>query len=123
VLPGGERPGGTVEKKARGDAVCSNHAQQLPREEHLRIESISKSTRSTSTLAELARTVTRLKEQLRGIEIEHRSAGYQSESGRGTRRSDFDPLELERYSSYSSTRSALAETSGDVAAFRDCSKQ
>ncbi len=65
-------------------------------------------------LAELARTVTRLKDQLRKLELEteaqvlHR---YQQETGG---RSDFDPLELDRYSSIQQLSRALAESVSDV---------
>jgi chemosensory pili system protein ChpA (sensor histidine kinase/response regulator) len=65
-------------------------------------------------LGELSRTVTRLKDQLRNLEIEtekqilHR---YESESAQ---RSDFDPLELDRYSSIQQFSRALAETASDV---------
>ena len=69
-------------------------------------------------LGELSRTVTRLKEQLRNLEIEtekqilHR---YESESAR---RDDFDPLELDRYSSIQQFSRALAETASDVASIQ-----
>jgi chemosensory pili system protein ChpA (sensor histidine kinase/response regulator) len=65
-------------------------------------------------LAELSRTVTRLKDQLRKLEMEteaqvlHR---YQQETGG---RSDFDPLELDRYSSIQQLSRALAESVSDV---------
>jgi chemosensory pili system protein ChpA (sensor histidine kinase/response regulator) len=66
-------------------------------------------------LAELSRTVTRLKEQLRKLELEteaqilHR---HQDEGG--ARRQDFDPLELDRYSAIQQFTRALAESSSDV---------
>ncbi|MCP5329144.1 MAG: Hpt domain-containing protein, partial [Sinobacteraceae bacterium] len=69
-------------------------------------------------LGELSRTVTRLKEQLRNLEIEtekqilHR---YESESAH---RGDFDPLELDRYSSIQQFSRALAETASDVASIQ-----
>jgi len=65
-------------------------------------------------LGELSRTVTRLKEQLRKLEIEteaqilHR---HDSESGH---RQEFDPLELDRYSSIQQFSRALAESANDV---------
>ena len=70
-------------------------------------------------LAELARTVTRLKEQLRGLEIETEAQvlnRHQDEED--PRRDDFDPLELDRYSSLQQYSRALAETSGDVASIQ-----
>ena len=69
-------------------------------------------------LAELSRTVTRLKEQLSKLEIEteaqilHR---HETESGP---RTDFDPLELDRYSSIQQFSRALAETASDVASIQ-----
>jgi chemosensory pili system protein ChpA (sensor histidine kinase/response regulator) len=70
-------------------------------------------------LAELARTVTRLKEQLRSLEIETEAQvlnRHQDEEN--PRRDDFDPLELDRYSSLQQYSRALAETSGDVASIQ-----
>jgi chemosensory pili system protein ChpA (sensor histidine kinase/response regulator) len=70
-------------------------------------------------LAELARTVTRLKEQLRALEIETEAQvlnRHQEEED--PRRDDFDPLELDRYSSIQQYSRALAETSGDVASIQ-----
>src|SRR6478736_10440399 len=69
-------------------------------------------------LAELSRTVTRLKEQLSKLEIEteaqilHR---HETETGP---RADFDPLELDRYSSIQQFSRALAETASDVASIQ-----
>jgi chemosensory pili system protein ChpA (sensor histidine kinase/response regulator) len=69
-------------------------------------------------LGELSRTVTRLKEQLSKLEIEteaqilHR---HETESGP---RTDFDPLELDRYSSIQQFSRALAETASDVASIQ-----
>ena len=70
-------------------------------------------------LAELARTVTRLKEQLRGLEIETEAQvlnRHQDEED--PRRDEFDPLELDRYSALQQFSRALAETSGDVASIQ-----
>jgi chemosensory pili system protein ChpA (sensor histidine kinase/response regulator) len=69
-------------------------------------------------LAELARTVTRLKEQLRGLEIETEAQVLNRHQDVDTRRDDFDPLELDRYSSLQQYSRALAETSGDVASIQ-----
>ena len=71
-------------------------------------------------LAELSRTVTRLKEQLHKLEIEtetqilHR---HETESESGPR-TEFDPLELDRYSSIQQFSRALAETASDVASIQ-----
>jgi chemosensory pili system protein ChpA (sensor histidine kinase/response regulator) len=70
-------------------------------------------------LAELARTVTRLKEQLRGLEIETEAQVLnRHQNAEDPRRDDFDPLELDRYSSLQQYSRALAETSGDVASIQ-----
>ncbi len=69
-------------------------------------------------LAELARTVTRLKEQLRGLEIETEAQVLNRHHDEDSRRNDFDPLELDRYSALQQFSRALAETSGDVASIQ-----
>ncbi|HEX9405230.1 MAG TPA: Hpt domain-containing protein [Steroidobacteraceae bacterium] len=69
-------------------------------------------------LAELARTVTRLKEQLRGLEMETEAQVLNRHQDVEPRRSDFDPLELDRYSALQQYSRALAETSGDVASIQ-----
>jgi chemosensory pili system protein ChpA (sensor histidine kinase/response regulator) len=69
-------------------------------------------------LAELARTVTRLKDQLRGLEIETEAQVLNRHQDEDPRRNDFDPLELDRYSALQTFSRALAETSGDVASIQ-----
>ncbi len=69
-------------------------------------------------LAELARTVTRLKEQLRGLEMETEAQVLNRHQDADPRRNDFDPLELDRYSALQQYSRALAETSGDVASIQ-----
>ena len=70
-------------------------------------------------LAELARTVTRLKEQLRGVEIETEAQVLnRHQEVEDPRRDEFDPLELDRYSALQQYSRALAETSGDVASIQ-----
>jgi len=66
-------------------------------------------------LAELGRVVQRLKDQLRKLEIETEAQILHRHIDQGTRRDDFDPLELDRYSSIQQYSRALAETSSDVA--------
>ncbi|MEO1582249.1 MAG: Hpt domain-containing protein [Pseudomonadota bacterium] len=64
-------------------------------------------------LAELTQTVTRLRDQLRQLEIETEAQilhGHEGERGRD----DFDPLELDRYSKIQQLSRALAESSNDV---------
>ncbi len=66
-------------------------------------------------LAELEQTVARLREQLRRLEIETEAqilATYQTEAG--TLREDFDPLELDRYSTVQQLSRALAESLNDL---------
>jgi chemosensory pili system protein ChpA (sensor histidine kinase/response regulator) len=70
-------------------------------------------------LGELTRTVTRLKEQLRNLEIETEAQIlHRHEDEAGTHRSEFDPLELDRYSSIQQFSRALAETANDVASIQ-----
>ncbi len=66
-------------------------------------------------LAELGRVVQRLKDQLRKLEIETEAQILHRHVDSGTRRDDFDPLELDRYSSIQQYSRALGETSSDVA--------
>jgi len=70
-------------------------------------------------LGELSRTVTRLKEQLRSLEIETEAQIlHRHEDEGGHHRSEFDPLELDRYSSIQQFSRALAETANDVASIQ-----
>ena len=66
-------------------------------------------------LAELGRVVQRLKDQLRKLEIETEAQILHRHVDSGKRRDDFDPLELDQYSSIQQYSRALAETSSDVA--------
>jgi chemosensory pili system protein ChpA (sensor histidine kinase/response regulator) len=65
-------------------------------------------------LGELSRTVTRLKEQLRKLEIETEKQILHRYENESSYRGDFDPLELDRYSSIQQFSRALAETASDV---------
>lgn len=69
-------------------------------------------------LSELTRTVTRLKEQLRSLEIETEAQILHKHEEEGGHRSEFDPLELDRYSSIQQYSRALAETANDVASIQ-----
>ncbi len=69
-------------------------------------------------LVELARTVTRLKDQLRGLEMETEAQVLNRHRDEDARRTEFDPLELDRYSALQQFSRALAETSGDVASIQ-----
>ena len=69
-------------------------------------------------LGELGRTVTRLKEQLRSLEIETEAQILHRHEDEHSHRSEFDPLELDRYSSIQQFSRALAETANDVASIQ-----
>jgi chemosensory pili system protein ChpA (sensor histidine kinase/response regulator) len=66
-------------------------------------------------LAELDRTVTRLREQLRKLEIETEAQILHKHQDDAQVRPDFDPLELDRYSTIQQLSRALAESVSDVA--------
>ena len=65
-------------------------------------------------LAELDRTVTRLREQLRKLEIETEAQILFKHQQDDRHRADFDPLELDRYSTIQQLSRALAESVSDV---------
>ncbi|MGH8219914.1 MAG: hybrid sensor histidine kinase/response regulator, partial [Steroidobacteraceae bacterium] len=69
-------------------------------------------------LGELSRTVTRLKEQLRKLELETETQILHRHEDEAGHRSDFDPLELDRYSTIQQFSRALAETASDVASIQ-----
>ncbi len=66
-------------------------------------------------LAELGRTVTRLREQLRKLEMETEAQILFKHQRDNHERADFDPLELDRYSTIQQLSRALAESTSDVA--------
>ena len=66
-------------------------------------------------LAELNRVVQRLKEQLRNLELETEAQILNRHQDEGRRNDDFDPLEMDKYSSLQQYSRALAESTGDVA--------
>ncbi|HMN47028.1 MAG TPA: Hpt domain-containing protein [Povalibacter sp.] len=65
-------------------------------------------------LAELGRTVTRLKEQLRKLELETEAQILHRRQEEHPNRADFDPLELDRYSTIQQLTRAFAESVSDV---------
>ncbi|GFE81298.1 hypothetical protein GCM10011487_32980 [Steroidobacter agaridevorans] len=65
-------------------------------------------------LAELGRTVTRLKEQLRKLELETESQILHRHQEQFPDRADFDPLEMDRYSTIQQLTRAFAESVSDV---------
>ncbi len=66
-------------------------------------------------LAELGRTVTRLREQLRKLDMETEAQILFKHQQDSEARADFDPLELDRYSTIQQLSRALAESASDVA--------
>jgi chemosensory pili system protein ChpA (sensor histidine kinase/response regulator) len=66
-------------------------------------------------LAELGRTVTRLREQLRKLELETEAQILFRHQEDAEHREEFDPLELDRYSAIQQLSRALAESVSDVA--------
>jgi chemosensory pili system protein ChpA (sensor histidine kinase/response regulator) len=66
-------------------------------------------------LAELSRTVTRLREQLRKLELETEAQILYKHQEEAHGRAEFDPLELDRYSTIQQLSRALAESVSDVA--------
>lgn len=69
-------------------------------------------------LGELSRTVVRLKEQLRKLEIETETQILHRHEDEADHRADFDPLELDRYSTIQQFSRGLAETASDVASIQ-----
>ena len=65
-------------------------------------------------LAELGRTVTRLKDQLRKLEMETEAQILHRHEEEHPGREDFDPLELDRYSTIQQLSRAFAESVSDV---------
>jgi chemosensory pili system protein ChpA (sensor histidine kinase/response regulator) len=65
-------------------------------------------------LAELGRTVTRLKDQLRKIELETEAQILHRHQEENPGREGFDPLELDRYSTIQHVTRAFAESVSDV---------
>ncbi|MFO7287560.1 MAG: response regulator, partial [Gammaproteobacteria bacterium] len=70
-------------------------------------------------LGELAQTVTRLREQLRKLEAETEAQILYRHQDDLTAGGDFDPLELDRYSTIQQLSRALAETANDVASINE----
>ncbi|HEX9875117.1 MAG TPA: Hpt domain-containing protein [Gammaproteobacteria bacterium] len=70
-------------------------------------------------LGELDQTVVRLRDQLRKLEAETEAQILHRHQDETEARGDFDPLELDRYSSIQQLSRALAETANDVASLND----
>jgi chemosensory pili system protein ChpA (sensor histidine kinase/response regulator) len=69
-------------------------------------------------LEELSATFIRLRDQLRKMEIETEAQIIHRHQGDMDARGDFDPLELDRYSTIQQLSRALAETASDVASIQ-----
>ena len=71
-------------------------------------------------LAELSQTVTRLRDQLRKLEIETEAQMLFRHQAEDTpAQSDFDPLEMDRYSNIQQLSRSLAETTGDLMSIQE----
>jgi chemosensory pili system protein ChpA (sensor histidine kinase/response regulator) len=124
AVPPGREPSAPVERveMARVDAELLNQLLNQAGEVSIARSRVEQQLGSVEfNLAELSRTVTRLKEQLSKLEIEteaqilHR---HETEMNTRADRRDFDPLELDRYSSIQQFSRALAETANDVASIQ-----
>ena len=117
VLPGRE-PAAAPERHelARVNAVLLDELLNNSGEVSIFRARVEQQMTSTEfNLAELGRTVTRLREQLRKLELETEAQilfKHQADAGG---RADFDPLELDRYSTIQQLSRALAESVSDVA--------
>jgi chemosensory pili system protein ChpA (sensor histidine kinase/response regulator) len=124
AVPPGREPAAPAERveMARVDADLLNQLLNQAGEVSIARSRVEQQLGSVEfNLAELSRTVTRLKEQLSKLEIEteaqilHR---HETEMSSRADRGDFDPLELDRYSSIQQFSRALAETANDVASIQ-----
>ncbi len=71
-------------------------------------------------LAELSQTVTRLRDQLRKLEIETEAQIlFRHQGEEPVSRGDFDPLELDRYSNIQQLSRSLSETTGDLMSIQE----
>jgi chemosensory pili system protein ChpA (sensor histidine kinase/response regulator) len=70
-------------------------------------------------LGELSQTVTRLREQLRKLELETEAQIRFRHQDEDPRHRDFDPLELDRYSSLQQLSRALAESLSDLTSIQE----
>ena len=121
-VPPGREPvtGGEPKEMARVDADLLDQLLNISGEASIARARLEQQLGSFDfNLGELSRTVTRLKEQLRSLEIETEAQIlHKHEEEAGSHRSEFDPLELDRYSSIQQYSRALAETANDVASIQ-----
>lgn len=69
-------------------------------------------------LEELSRTVVRVHEQLRNLEIETEAQILHTHKDEGDDHPDFDPLELDRYSTLQQLTRAMAESANDLSSIQ-----
>jgi chemosensory pili system protein ChpA (sensor histidine kinase/response regulator) len=120
-VPPGREPVAPVERQemARVDAELLDKLLNISGEASIARSRLEQQLGSIDfNLGELSRTVTRLKEQLRSLEIETEAQILHRHEDEGGHRSEFDPLELDRYSSIQQFSRALAETANDVASIQ-----
>jgi chemosensory pili system protein ChpA (sensor histidine kinase/response regulator) len=119
VPPGREPVSGERQEMARVDADLLDQLLNISGEASIARARLEQQLGSFDfNLGELSRTVTRLKEQLRSLEIETEAQILHKHEDEGPHRSEFDPLELDRYSSIQQYSRALAETANDVASIQ-----
>src|SRR5581483_9482733 len=120
-VPPGREPVAPVERQemARVDAELLDNLLNISGEASIARSRLEQQLGSFDfNLGELSRTVTRLKEQLRSLEIETEAQILHRHEDDNGHRSEFDPLELDRYSSIQQFSRALAETANDVASIQ-----
>jgi len=120
-VPPGREPvtGGERQEMARVDAELLDQLLNISGEASIARARLEQQLGSFDfNLGELSRTVTRLKEQLRSLEIETEAQILHKHEDESVHRSEFDPLELDRYSSIQQYSRALAETANDVASIQ-----
>jgi len=120
-VPPGREPvtGGERQEMARVDADLLDQLLNISGEASIARARLEQQLGSFDfNLGELSRTVTRLKEQLRSLEIETEAQILHKHEDEGPHRSEFDPLELDRYSAIQQYSRALAETANDVASIQ-----
>jgi chemosensory pili system protein ChpA (sensor histidine kinase/response regulator) len=120
-VPPGREPvsGGERQEMARVDAELLDQLLNVSGEASIARARLEQQLGSFDfNLGELSRTVTRLKEQLRSLEIETEAQILHKHEDESVHRSEFDPLELDRYSSIQQYSRALAETANDVASIQ-----
>jgi chemosensory pili system protein ChpA (sensor histidine kinase/response regulator) len=121
AVPPGREPVGPPERQemARVDAELLDQLLNISGEASIARSRLEQQLGSIDfNLGELSRTVTRLKEQLRSLEIETEAQILHRHEDESGHRGDFDPLELDRYSSIQQFSRALAETANDVASIQ-----